>query len=153
MDGCEIDDLDDGHDETRRYKSLSHGPVPEMVSVDGAAKQAIASVQNWLAASADGPVPTICIIAYNEAVRNAISNLSSFAGVRTQVIDANQKSLPDADTIQFATMHRAKGLEFDHVVVVAPETYFGDPLETENQRKLIYVALTRAKREAIVLKV
>ena len=47
LEGCEIDDLYDGHDETRRYKWLSHGPVPEMLSVDGvegAAKQVIASV-------------------------------------------------------------------------------------------------------------
>ena len=28
LEGCDVDDLDDGHDETRRYKSLSHGPVP-----------------------------------------------------------------------------------------------------------------------------
>ena len=69
------------------------------------------------------------------------------------MIDANQKSLPDSGTVQFATMHRAKGLEFDYVVVVAPETYFGSPADTENQRKLIYVALIRAKREAIVLKI
>lgn len=49
-------------------------------------------------------------------------------------------------------MHRAKDLEFDHVVVVAPQAYFGDPFGTENQRKLIYVALTRAMREAVMLK-
>ena len=55
-------------------------------------------------------------------------------------------------TVQFATMHHPKGLEFDHVVVVAPQAFLGDPLETEYQRKLIYVALTRAKREAVMLK-
>ena len=49
-------------------------------------------------------------------------------------------------------MHRAKGLEFDRVIVIAPAAYFGDPRETETQRKLIYVALTRAKREALLLK-
>lgn len=49
-------------------------------------------------------------------------------------------------------MHRAKGLEFDRVLVVAPKSYFGVPLETDSQRKLIYVALTRAKREAVLLK-
>ena len=27
LEGCEIDDLDDGHDESKRYKSLSHGPA------------------------------------------------------------------------------------------------------------------------------
>ncbi len=35
LEGCEIDDLDDGHDETKRYKSLSHGPVPTVVNVEG----------------------------------------------------------------------------------------------------------------------
>ena len=49
-------------------------------------------------------------------------------------------------------MHRAKGLEFDVVVVVAPNGYFGDPGETQNQRKLLYVALTRAKSGAMLLK-
>ena len=49
-------------------------------------------------------------------------------------------------------MHRAKGLEFDFVAVVAPLSYFGDPEETQNQRKLLYVALTRAKLGAVILK-
>lgn len=156
LEGCEIDDLDDGHDETRRYKSLSHGPVPQMLSVDGvegAAKQTITTVQKWLDVCPEEPMPTICVIAYSEAVRNTISKLCSAAGLTTQVIDASHKAVPDHGTVQFATMHRAKGLEFDHVVVVAPEAYLGDPFETENQRKLIYVALTRAKREAVLLKV
>jgi superfamily I DNA/RNA helicase len=156
LEGCEIDDLDEGRDESRRYKSLSHGPAPQMLSVDGvegAANHAIATVQNWLAVGADEPAPTICVIAYSEAVRNTISKLCSAAGLTTQVIDASQRSVPDPGTVQFATMHRAKGLEFDHVVVVAPQAYLGYPLETENQRKLIYVALTRAKREAVLLKV
>jgi len=154
LEGCEIDDLDDGHDETRRYKSLSHGPVPEMVSVDGvegAAKQAIASIKTWMSDAGDGPIPTICVIAYSEAVRNSISKICTAAGIPIQVIDANQKSPASPSTVQFATMHRAKGLEFDCVVVVTPESYLGEPVETENQRKLIYVALTRAKREAVVL--
>ena len=33
LEGCEIDDLDDGHDETKRYKSLSHGSMPLVESV------------------------------------------------------------------------------------------------------------------------
>jgi ATP-dependent exoDNAse (exonuclease V) alpha subunit len=42
-------------------------------------------------------------------------------------------------------------LEFDRVIVVAPKAYLGDPLETDSKRKLIYVALTRAKKEAALL--
>jgi DNA helicase IV len=50
-------------------------------------------------------------------------------------------------------MHRAKGLEFDCVVVAAPASYLGNPEDTATQRKLLYVALTRAKRGAAILKV
>ena len=33
-----------------------------------------------------------------------------------------------------------------------PILYFSDPGETINQRKLLYVALTRAKREATLIR-
>lgn len=63
-----------------------------------------------------------------------------------------QSSHADArDALHFAMMHRAKGLEFDAVVVVAPSSYFGKLDETVNQRKLVYVALTRAKRAAMLI--
>ena len=49
----------------------------------------------------------------------------------------------------FATMHRAKGLKFDVVVVVVPSGYFGDPEESQNQRNLFYVAQNRAKQRCV----
>ncbi|MEY3698954.1 MAG: hypothetical protein RL631_1607 [Pseudomonadota bacterium] len=48
-------------------------------------------------------------------------------------------------------MNRAKGLEFDQVVVVSPSEYLGDPIETDSKRKLLYVALTRAKKESALI--
>ena len=48
-------------------------------------------------------------------------------------------------------MHRAKGLEFDRVIVLAPQDYVGEVVATRDRRKLLYVALTRAKREATLL--
>ena len=61
------------------------------------------------------------------------------------MIAPNEKT---RELIHFATMHRAKRQSFDGVLVIAPETYFGDPETTGQQRKLMYVALTRAKRYA-----
>jgi DNA helicase-2/ATP-dependent DNA helicase PcrA len=53
------------------------------------------------------------------------------------------------------TMHSAKGLEFRHVYIVGMEdTLFPSPLsagsskELEEERRLFYVALTRAKKQA-----
>lgn len=156
LEGCDIDDLDDGHDEMRRYKSLSHGPAPIVMDVDGleaATTQALESVKGWQSLGADGHSGNTCIIANSQAVRDAIARQFVSASYKTSVIDANQNLTDDAAAIHFATMHRAKGLEFDFVVVIAPSSFLGDPKETDSQRKLIYVALTRAKREAVLLKI
>ena len=156
LEGCEIDDLDEGHDETRRYKSLSHGPVPQVFDVPGieeAISLLLATVKNWRSNDADVHANTACVIASSQTMRDALARQFSGAGYTISVIDANQNLSSDAQAIHFATMHRAKGLEFDRVIVVAPSSYLGDPQDTEATRKLIYVALTRAKREAMLIKV
>ncbi|MCQ2418306.1 MAG: UvrD-helicase domain-containing protein [Clostridia bacterium] len=59
----------------------------------------------------------------------------------------------DADAIVMMTMHSAKGLEFPHVFVVGMEEglfpssrSIGENDEMEEERRLCYVALTRAKK-------
>ena len=156
LEGCEVDDLDDGHDETRRYKSLSHGPMPTVLSVDGleaAAQEAIAFIKGWQAARQDGSPPSFCVIASSEKNREAMSSQLQAAGLPCVTISAQSNHPDSRDVVHVATMHRAKGLEFDVVVVVAPGSYFGNPEETQNQRKLLYVALTRAKQGALMLRV
>ena len=58
-----------------------------------------------------------------------------------------------ADRVNIMTMHSAKGLEFDTVFVVGAEEglfpgarAIGEPLELEEERRLCYVAMTRAMR-------
>lgn len=156
LEGCEVDDLDDGHDETKRYKSLTHGPVPTALSVDGleaAAQKSIEFIKGWQAARQDGPSPSFCVIASSEKNREAMSNQFQAAGLPCVTISAQSNHADSRDVVHFATMHRAKGLEFDVVVVVAPSSFFGNPEETQNQRKLLYVALTRAKHGALMLRV
>ena len=60
----------------------------------------------------------------------------------------------DADCVVMMTMHSAKGLEFPTVFIVGmEETVFpgirsiGEPEEMEEERRLCYVAITRAMRE------
>ena len=156
LEGCEVDDLDDGHDETKRYKSLSHGPAPivmDVPSMETAIASTLECVRNWRAEDEDGHARSICVIVSSKTVRDAMARQVAVAGFSTSVIDANQNLDGDGKAIHFATMHRAKGLEFDCVLVVTPASYMGLPEDTDAQRKLIYVALTRAKREAVMLKV
>ncbi|WP_425259795.1 UvrD-helicase domain-containing protein [Rubrivivax sp. RP6-9] len=155
LEGCEVDDLDDGHDETKRYKSLSHGPAPSVVSVDGlesAATQAGGFIRQLQAEADEGAKPTICVIASSEKHRDAMAKQLLAAGFAGVTISAQSNHADARDAVHFATMHRAKGLEFDAVVVVAPASYFGSVEVSVNQRKLVYVALTRAKRAAMLLR-
>ena len=155
LEGCDVDDLDDGHDETRRYKSLSHGPVPSVLSVDGleaAADKAIEFIKGWQATGQGEASPSICVIASSEKNREAMSRQLQAAGLPCVTISAQSNQADSRDVVHFATMHRAKGLEFDAVIVVVPNSYLGSPEETQNQRRLLYVALTRAKSGALLLK-
>lgn len=156
LEGCEVDDLDDGHDETRRYKSLSRGPAPQVVTAQGleaAAAHAISFIRELRAQTPEGSSASLCVIASSEKTRESLANQLSSAGLAGVTITAQSNHADARDTIHFATMHRAKGLEFDAVVVVAPGSYFGDVEQTVNQRKLMYVALTRAKRAAMLVRV
>jgi superfamily I DNA/RNA helicase len=154
LEGCEVDDLDDGHDETKRYKSLSHGPAPCVLHVDGleaAAVQASGFIRQLQAEAGEGAKPNVCVIASSEKNREAMAKQLLSAGFSGVTISAQSNHADARDAVHFATMHRAKGLEFDAVVVVAPASYFGSVEESVNQRKLVYVALTRAKRAAMLL--
>ena len=64
----------------------------------------------------------------------------------------------DSDALTLMTMHSAKGLEFEVVFVVGmEETLFPhtralyDASEMEEERRLCYVAMTRAKQELYLL--
>ena len=64
---------------------------------------------------------------------------------------------PEADAVVLMTIHTAKGLEFPHVFLVGAEDglfpsqrSIGDGAELEEERRLCYVAITRAKKSLTV---
>lgn len=156
LEGCEVDDLDEGHDEVRRYRSLSHGPAPELLTVSGLEEAAAAAtrfVKELRAGQEEASWPSVCVIAASEKHRGALAAQLQGAGLPGVTISAESNHSDARGAVHFATMHRAKGLEFDAVVVVAPAAFVGGPEETVNERKLLYVALTRAKRAAQLISV
>lgn len=153
LEGVEIDDLDDGNDESKRYRSLSHGPVPVVARVDGI-EDAFAQVKHFLAEwkqeDTDHIELTFCVVASSEKNRDALGHLLQQEGVRTVAVTAQSNRTDERGVVYLSTMHRAKGLEFDCVAVVAPSSYLNEQAEGSTHRQLLYVALTRAKKGALL---
>lgn len=156
LEGIEVDDLDDGNDEVRRYKSLSHGPAPALIDVHGleeAAKQVISTINDWRSSEGEDQRLSIAVVAASERIRDTLSWQLEAAGLATVSITAQSNHSGKYAEIHLATMHRAKGLEFDCVIVLSPSSYFALDDSQSNKRNLLYVALTRAKRLAAMLRI
>lgn len=152
LEGVKVDDLDEGVDDSKRYKSLSHGPKPiiEHVSDLDAAGDCINQWVGEFSCCAQGDTRwSTCVVASTAQLRDFACGAVAKTGIQTAVVEATQSCEVVPETIYFSTMHRAKGLEFDYVVVLCHEDR--QPADRDEWAKLIYVALTRARRESRVI--
>ena len=91
----------------------------------------------------------------NDATTYSDENDDGLAGYLQHVSLLTSQDEVDADdpTITLMTVHSAKGLEFDHVFLPGLEEgifphsrSMDDPAEIEEERRLMYVAVTRARK-------
>lgn len=82
--------------------------------------------------------------------------LLSFLEEVSLITDADEK-LTDGNKLTLMTMHSAKGLEFTHVFIAGAEEgifpherSFYSPEELEEERRICYVSMTRAKKELYI---
>jgi DNA helicase II / ATP-dependent DNA helicase PcrA len=96
---------------------------------------------------------------YEQTRRDAGATLEDFLEQVALVADAD--AIPDADgnggVVTLMTLHTAKGLEFPVVFLTGMEDgvfphlrTLGDPQELEEERRLAYVGITRARRRLFV---
>jgi superfamily I DNA/RNA helicase len=90
-----------------------------------------------------------CIMAASKASRDQLMAALRSAGYAVESIEPDTRVRDEANCLLFATMHRAKGLEFQNVIVTSTTVRQGDRAEVAPQ--LLYVALTRAKQRAALL--
>lgn len=164
LEGCDIDDLDGGQDNQKGYKSLTHGESPRVFKFNSAEDQAKAIAALISERVAGGlRASSICVVARTNNEVDDIGHRLGRAGVKIRKIRVDESDGSDADAVRIATMHRVKGLEFDLVVVASvndglvPLGGFReteDPVERQTteveERALLYVALTRARKEAAI---
>jgi hypothetical protein len=142
LEDVEVDDLDGGSDEIARYKSLLHGPAPEHIR--GASMETVREgIAGFIAGCLEDNVDAkIGVMAPTRKLREQLAKQIREAGYKVATVNHRER-LSRKDAQIFAmTLHRAKGLEFDAVVVVVNREL------DDNLRKLVYVGITRAKRAA-----
>ncbi len=147
LEGVEVDDLDEGSDEVRKYKSISHGPAPRTVTVkhkEEAYAQASALVADALRAGR-----SICVMVPTNNEAESLARIFRANNTAVSIIGPNDRDRADSGAARIATMHRAKGLEFDEVVLVVPRLRDNS---ASNQQRLEYVAITRARSHATLIR-
>ncbi|MDR0796325.1 MAG: UvrD-helicase domain-containing protein [Tannerella sp.] len=83
--------------------------------------------------------------------------LSDFLIEVALITDQDEKQNDNPNRVTLMTVHSAKGLEFDHVFIVGLEENLfpsvmslDNPRAIEEERRLLYVAITRAKRRCVI---
>ena len=164
--GRDIDDLDGGSDDNKGIRSLTRGPEPMLTRFDTREEQIAFLVSYLTALQAGGDaMRAVCIVARTTGERDAIRQHLQARDIEVEVIERDMIDDAAHIGVRLATMHRVKGLEFERVVIASMNEGLiplsaaiagkGDDAarqsaETE-ERSLVYVAATRAKKELLVL--
>jgi superfamily I DNA/RNA helicase len=165
LEGRQIDDLDGGVDDQKGYMSLTHGLRP-CVSVFATPAEELRHVEQEVRRLiAEGAAPaSICVVARTNGIMEGYEAALKQAGVELYRIKRDGADQAKHHGVRLATMHRVKGLEFEHILVVSANADViplgkavnadDDPVSARDaetgERALLYVALTRAKKSASI---
>lgn len=176
-----FDDLNGEETESNDSRSLISGPIPEAKRCASTDEEKHVVAQwifdrcgEWVDSAEDGESDAsgivdprnICVVVRTNSLvqrwRDSLDNELPY-GVYVLGRDEEDRQKPG---VRIATMHRVKGLEFDYVIVadvtegVCPplsvmSRISSDPVAqnelVKQERSLIYVALTRARKQAFLV--
>jgi len=162
----QVDDLDGGIDDQKGYKSLMHGVMPVVRSFPSFEEEVNFIINYLKQRHKDGKhnLRDVCLVARTKNLLEQYATALDSQGVEYCFI---KRSLPEdrnAPGVRIATMHRVKGLEFDRIIVsgvsegIVPLASALRDCATRTDRKeievqersLLYVAATRARKEVLV---
>lgn len=164
LNGVTFDDLDEDYDNGKGCQSLTHGDKPEIkkfATPEEELNYLVSRIHELEKAGVEQK--NICIVARTHKLLDSYIAGLQRAGIKSFEIKANKTDDRSFEGVRIATMHRVKGLEFDHVFAVAvnkkvlpfgTKADFEDDISLEEFRTgekcLLYVALTRARKSACV---
>ena len=166
LEGCRVDDLDGGSDTTQGYKSLTHGEPPQLEVFSSATEQNDFIANLLEQRRQEGiPLESICIAARTKGELNKVAEVLGRKGIEYYELRRDSLDREHPGAVRLATMHRVKGLEFDEMILASINRGLmpleralsskGDAIERNavdlQERALLYVAITRAKKRASLL--
>ena len=121
-------------------RELKEGKLPEEISRYENLEELLNAIKVFTEAAETNGEPSI---------------LEAYMANVALLTDQDTEKEEDRNKVTLMTMHSAKGLEFKHVYIVGMEdTLFPSPMssgsarELEEERRLFYVAVTRAEKQA-----
>jgi superfamily I DNA/RNA helicase/mRNA-degrading endonuclease RelE of RelBE toxin-antitoxin system len=153
LEGVEISDLDGSVDDTKGYRSIISGPDP-LFRPASSFEEEVASIKDWVEEiREDGGEKVVCVAARTNGQCDAYAEALQSSGIDIFRITPNAHDPDDPKPVRVATMHRIKGLEFDHVCLAGLRTLTLSSMEPERREReccLLHVAATRTKQSLLV---
>lgn len=163
--GLEFDDLDEGTDDQRGYRSLLHGDPPTIRHFDSFGEE-VEDIRSLLSdiEQQGMPLRRMCLVARTKKDRDRYSGALEAKDVPVLALEAETEDDREVEGLRVATMHRVKGLEFEHMIIAgmsarnmpaswllseAPDDAARERIEIM-ERSLLYVATTRARRQVYI---
>jgi superfamily I DNA/RNA helicase len=161
LEGVSVDDLDEGADSLKGYTSVFRGPTPELSGFSSEGKE-INELVTWIRAmKVQGTqLSDVGILVRTTGQIDTLARKLGDAGIDTSRLRPNMADDRGQPGVRLATMHRAKGLEFQAVAIpflsktVFPPPWLlkgaADDVDRRNllqqEKCLLHVASTRAKK-------
>lgn len=158
-----VDDLDGGSDNNMGYKSIFHGPQPEIIHGSDLYEEIDNIVRRISTIKKNDPETYICIALRTKKLVDDYQQILQKKNIETVILSSDHSDDSASGAIRLATMHRIKGLEFDHMIIAAAnqgivplkqaEKTDESLIASENltkERCLLFVAATRAKKSLTI---
>jgi len=165
MKGITVDDLDGGDDSLGGYVSLMHGVAPLVEHYDSFNDEisTICAHLNEIRKE-DEQYRSTCLVARTNNQLNEYEARLEAAGIPVYRLSGFDPEDRSRGGVRLATMHRVKGLEFDHLALCGinkgivpmntPDLNSDDStvrrMAEARERSLLFVAATRAKKSVMV---
>lgn len=164
LQGINFDDLDEDYDDDNKCQSLTHGQKPEINRFSTFEEELAFIIETINGMQKSGvDLKDICLVARTHKLLDSYICGLQAAGIRSFEIKSTKVDDRSFEGVRIATMHRVKGLEFDHMFIVAANKNilpfgaigdFSDNVSAEEfktcEKCLMYVGLTRARKSAYI---